>query len=223
MGRSVTERLLLKFAPPAAAGVIRLLSGSLRIDWLGLENLQDFWDKKSNVILAFWHDQLLLMAQGYRGPGARILISPSTDGELIARTMACFGHQAIRGSSSRDGSKALMGLVRMAREPFDLVITPDGPKGPRHEVKGGVAQLARLTGRPVIPMTFCCSRGHRFASWDRFLLPYPFGRGVFSFGDAVVYESGEDMELFRQRIQTAMDENLRRAQAHLEGCGVSAV
>jgi len=223
MARSLSDRLLLKFAPPLAAGVIRSLSRSLRIDWLGLEDLQAVWQQGENVILAFWHDQLLLMAQGYPGQGARILISPSTDGELIARTMACFGHQAVRGSSSRDGGKALMGLVRMAREPFDLVITPDGPKGPPHEVKGGVAQLARLTGRPVVPMTFCCSRGHRFASWDRFLLPFPFCRGVFSFGNAVRHESGEDMDVFRQRIQAAMDENLRRAQAHLEGCGVSAV
>jgi lysophospholipid acyltransferase (LPLAT)-like uncharacterized protein len=86
-----------------------------------------------------------------------------------------------------------------------------------------VAQLARLTGRPVIPMAFACSRGHRFASWDRFLLPYPFSRGVFSFGVPLRYEAGEAPAAFQARLQLAMEDNDRRAQTHLEMQGVSAV
>ena len=103
------------------------------------------------------------------------------------------------------------------------MITPDGPKGPRHEVKEGVVQLARITGRPVIPMAFPCSRGHRFASWDRFILPYPFGRGVYSFGEPLTWAEGEEPEAFRARLQEAMEANVRRARARLETHGVSAV
>jgi hypothetical protein len=163
------------------------------------------------------------MVQGYRGPGARILISASKDGELIARTMRCFGQGAVRGSSTRGGRSAFKAMMALADEPFDLVITPDGPKGPRHQIKPGVVQLARLTGRPVIPMAFVCSRGHRFASWDRFLLPYPFSRGVYAFGEPVVYRKGEDAEGFRARLQHAMDKNVLRARSRLEKPGVSAV
>jgi lysophospholipid acyltransferase (LPLAT)-like uncharacterized protein len=72
-------------------------------------------------------------------------------------------------------------------------------------------------------MAFACSRGHRFSSWDRFLLPYPFSRGVYAFGEPVVYRKGEDAEEFRARLQQAMEENVRRAQARLEKSGVSAV
>lgn len=223
MKRALSERLLLTLAPSLAAGVIRLLRALMRIEFVGEEIPRAFWQRGEHVLLAFWHDQLLLMVKGYRGPGARILISASKDGELIARTMACFGQGAVRGSSTRGGRAAFRELLELAREPYDLVITPDGPKGPRHQVKEGLVQLARLTDRPVIPMAFACSRGHRFASWDRFLLPYPFCRGVFAFGTALHYEKGEPAEKFQVRLQRAMEENEARARAHLEECGVSAV
>jgi lysophospholipid acyltransferase (LPLAT)-like uncharacterized protein len=164
-----------------------------------------------------------MMVSGYQGPGAKILISASVDGEIIARTMARFGQGAVRGSSSRGGRGAFRELLQLSREPFDLVFTPDGPKGPRHTVKEGVLQLARLSGRPVIPMAFACSRGHRLPSWDRFLFPFPFGRGVFSFGPPVFYDATETPVDFQARMQQAMEENENRARARLEAHGVSAV
>jgi lysophospholipid acyltransferase (LPLAT)-like uncharacterized protein len=181
------------------------------------------WQNNETVIIAFWHDQLLLMVQGYRGPGAKILISASKDGELIARTMHHFGQGAVRGSSNRGGRQAFKALLELAREPVDLVITPDGPKGPRHEVKEGVVQLARISGRPVIPMAFAASRGFRFASWDRFLLPYPWSRGIYSFGAPLVFAKDEKPDSFRLRLQAALEDNDRRARARLEDYGVSAV
>jgi len=223
MNRTFGDRILLAVAPFLAAWLIRLLRLLMRVEFLGEEGPRAFWARQEHVILAFWHDQLLLMVTGYRGPGARILISASKDGELIARTMHYFGQGAVRGSSTRGGRAAFKAMLELSREPYDLVFTPDGPKGPRHTIKEGVVQLARLTGRPVIPMAFACSRGHRFASWDRFLLPFPFNRGVFSFGPAVHYDAQEDPADFQARLQQAMEENDRRARARLEELGVSAV
>ncbi len=223
MIKRLGDWLLLNWVPWLAAVIIRLLKRSMRVDFIGEEHPQTFWDNGDAVILAFWHDQLLLMVQGYRGPGAKILISASKDGELIAKTMKHFGQDAVRGSSSRGGRKAFRALLELARQPVDLVITPDGPKGPRHQVKEGIVQLARISGRPVIPMAFVCSRGHRFASWDRFLLPYPFGRGVYSFGAPLVYEQGEGSDRFQARMEVAMAENIQRARERLEEFGVSAV
>lgn len=217
------KRLLLALAPPLAAGLIRLLRRLLRVEVLGAETVDGFCARGEHVILSFWHDQLLLMVTGYRGAGARILISPSQDGELIARTMGYFGQGAVRGSSSRGGRAAFKELLHLAAEPYDLVFTPDGPKGPRHQLKPGVAQLARLSGRPVIPMAFACSRGHRFASWDRFLLPYPFARGVFAFGEPLYCAKGDDPEAFAQQLQAAMKATNQRARQCLEDRGVSAV
>jgi lysophospholipid acyltransferase (LPLAT)-like uncharacterized protein len=223
MMSSIGDRFLLAVAPLLAAGVIRLLRALMRIEFVGEKEPRSYWEREEHVILAFWHDQLLLMVTGYRGPGAKILISASKDGELIARTMRYFGQGAVRGSSTRGGRAAFKELLALAKEPFDLVFTPDGPKGPRHTIKEGVVQLARLTGRPVIPMAFVCSRGHRFASWDRFLLPFPFSRGVFSFGPPVHYNAGEAPGEFQARLQRAMEDNDQRARAYLEAQGVSAV
>jgi lysophospholipid acyltransferase (LPLAT)-like uncharacterized protein len=137
--------------------------------------------------------------------------------------MRFFGQDAVRGSSSRGGRAAFKELLKLADEKVDLVVTPDGPKGPRHQLKDGVVQLARLTGRPVVPMAFVCSAGHRFRSWDRFLLPRPFGRGVYSFGEPVFYSRDEGAEVFRERLREAMRENQLKAENRLEEYGASAV
>jgi len=217
------DPILLAVAPPLASLLIRLLYLLNRIDFVGEEHPKSFWQKGEQVVLSFWHDQLLLMVLGYRGPKANILISSSKDGELIARVMKCFGQEAVRGSSSKGGKAAFKSLVALGRKSVDLVITPDGPRGPRHELKEGVVQLARLTGRPVVPMAFACSKGHRFSSWDRFLLPYPFGRGVYAFGEPLFFDKAEGAERFRRRLEEAMELNQERARQHLEAFGVSAV
>lgn len=219
----LADRILVALAPPLASLIIRTLHLFIRCEVIGRERLTDQWQQGKNVIISFWHDQILMMVLGYPGKGARILISASKDGELIARVMRYFGQDAVRGSSNRGGREAFKNLLKVAREPIDLVITPDGPKGPRHQIKDGVIQLARLSGRPVVPMAFVCSRGHRFASWDRFLLPYPFSRGVYSFGEALFHRQGESPEAFRERIAQAMNDNQAAAEKYLEAQGATAV
>ncbi|MBK9308925.1 MAG: DUF374 domain-containing protein [Nitrospira sp.] len=111
-----------------------------------------------NVIIAFWHAQQLMIPFGYRGPGAHALISRHGDGEIIARIIARFGHAAVRGSSTRGGAGALRALIKLGRSGRDVVVTPDGPKGPRHVAKLGVIHLAKATGLPIIPLAFACSK-----------------------------------------------------------------
>jgi len=217
------DRLLLRVGPWLAARVIRLVHAGLHIETLGEAPLQQLWTNGRQVILAFWHDQLFLMVKGYRGPGAQVMISASKDGELIARTMGYFNIGAVRGSSTRGGRAAFREMLDLARQPVDLVITPDGPKGPRHQVKEGIVQLARLSGRPVVPMAFACSRGVRFRSWDRFLLPLPPGRGVFAFGPPLYYAADDTAESYRLRLQQEMLDNEHRACERLRDHDLSAV
>lgn len=220
---SLADKLLLRTAPWLAAKIMTWIHRRLQPAVIGDCPLRGLWQNGERVILSFWHDQLFLMVKGYRGPAAKVLISASRDGELIARTMSYFEVGAVRGSSNRGGRAAFRELVALSREDCDLVLTPDGPKGPRHQVKSGVSELARLSGRPVVPMAFACSRGYRFASWDRFLLPYPMGQAVYSFGTPLYYAQGESQEAFRQRVQEAMDANNRSAQDHLKHHDLSAV
>ncbi|MDD2556834.1 MAG: lysophospholipid acyltransferase family protein [Desulfuromonas sp.] len=220
--KSASEYLLIHLVPPLAVVCIHVIYLCSKREIVVDGQVQEMWQRKEKMILSFWHDQLLLMARAYKFK-AQILISASQDGELIARAMAYMGQKAVRGSSSKGGSSAFKQLLRLTREPYDLVITPDGPRGPRHEIKEGVVHLARLSKRGVVPMSMACSRGHRFASWDRFLLPYPFGRLVFIYGPPLYYDTNETSAHFHQRLSAAMDATAQQARDYLENHGLSAV
>jgi lysophospholipid acyltransferase (LPLAT)-like uncharacterized protein len=223
MKKRITDWLLLNVVPFSASLIIRVLYRLNRIEHFGGEHLQACRRQNKGVIYVFWHDQLLLMVKSVSSHGAKILISSSKDGEIIARTMSYFGHEAVRGSSTRGGKTALKEMLKLAKGSADLAITPDGPKGPRHQVKPGVVQLARLSGRTILPIAFACSRGRRFNSWDRFLLPFPFGRGAFVIGEPLKYDHREDPEHFRRRLTEAMAETCQQAREYIEGYGLSAV
>lgn len=217
------ERSMIAILPAVAAFLMRFIHKLSRCEILGEDAVHALRRDRGGVILGFWHEQLFLMILGYHGPGGRVLISGSRDGELIARTMTYFGMGSVRGSSRRGGRAAFRELVQLGKEPLDLIITPDGPKGPRREIKDGLVELARITNRPVVPMCFVGSRGHRFSSWDRFFLPYPFGRGVYAYGDAIHYLPGETSESFKARILAGMNANEAKAIARLESYGLRAL
>jgi lysophospholipid acyltransferase (LPLAT)-like uncharacterized protein len=163
--------LKLSLFPPVGAAVIRALGRSMRIETRGHEQVDALYQGGKRVIIAFWHARQLMMPLTYRGTLAHILISRHQDGEIIARIVERFGFQAVRGSSTRGGVEALRELIRLGRSGVDLVVTPDGPKGPAQVAKMGVIQLARAAGLPIVPLAFGCSKkkplGAGIASWSR--------------------------------------------------------
>jgi lysophospholipid acyltransferase (LPLAT)-like uncharacterized protein len=144
--------------PPLAAALIRGVSRTMRFETRGHEAIDALYREGRNVILAFWHAQQLMAPFGYRGMGLHVLISRHGDGEIIARIIARFGYQAVRGSSTRGGAGALRALIKVGLSGHDVAVTPDGPKGPRHVAKLGVVQLAKATGLPIVPAAFACSK-----------------------------------------------------------------
>lgn len=159
------------------------------------------------VILAFWHGRLLMIPVAYRRAGRRrvhVLISEHGDGELIARTIGHFGFDTVRGSSRRGALKAMRALIRKVRDGGDFAFTPDGPRGPAFQAQPGVIDLARRTGYPILPITFSTRGGKQFASWDRFLLPRPFTRGVFCWGEPHWVGPETDSETARAALEAAM-------------------
>jgi lysophospholipid acyltransferase (LPLAT)-like uncharacterized protein len=163
--------LKLSVLPPIGAAVIRGLGRSMQMDSQGHEQVDALYRQGRHIILAFWHAQQLMVPTGYRGTGANVLISQHQDGEIIARIISRFGHRAVRGSSTRGGALALRELIRLGRSGADLVVTPDGPKGPRQVAKLGVVQLAKATGLPIVPLAFSCSKKNSsragIGSWSR--------------------------------------------------------
>ena len=169
--KRIEKWLKLSALPPIGASVIRALGRSMRLDSQGYEQVDALYRQGRHIILAFWHAQQLMVPTGYRGTGANVLISQHQDGEIIARIISRFGHRAVRGSSTRGGALALRELIRLGRSGADLVVTPDGPKGPRQVAKLGVVQLAKATGLPIVPLAFSCSKKNSsqagIGSWSR--------------------------------------------------------
>jgi lysophospholipid acyltransferase (LPLAT)-like uncharacterized protein len=202
------------FLPGLVYLVVRLIYATMRVRIIGGEIPQALHDKGIGIINVFWHARLLMVPFAYTGKKVHVLISSHGDGKIIANVMKKFGFGIVYGSSSKEGKKAYREMVKLARSDRDLAITPDGPRGPAETVKPGVANLAWLTGRPVVPLAYSGSRVKRFSSWDRFLVPYPFSRGVIVWGDPVYRRDGEDPETFRQRIERALKEITAKADGY---------
>jgi lysophospholipid acyltransferase (LPLAT)-like uncharacterized protein len=184
--KRVENWLKLSVLPPIGAWVIRGLGWSMRMDSQGHEQVDALYRQGQHIIIAFWHAQQLMAPMGYRGTEANVLISQHQDGEIIARIIARFGLWAVRGSSTRGGAFALRELIRLGRSGADLVVTPDGPKGPRQVVKLGVVQLAKATGLPIVPVAFSCSKKNSLragiGSWSRIHGPEASICGVPPYG-----------------------------------------
>jgi lysophospholipid acyltransferase (LPLAT)-like uncharacterized protein len=151
-------------------------------------------------------------------PPSVVAVSRSRDGEWTARLFARLQVDAVRGSSSRGGASALRALVRAGRGGRDLAITPDGPQGPAEVVQAGAVWLARLTGRPLLPVAFACRPCLRVGSWDRMIVPLPLARGVFEYGELLWVDrdaAPEAVEAARLELQRRIAAASERAAQRL--------
>ena len=190
--------------PALAYTVIRALFATLRVRLVNAENARSFHDRGEGIIQVMWHSRLCISPCAYQGNKGHILISSHGDGEIIARVTALFGFEHIRGSSSKGADRALKQMLKLARRNEDLIVTPDGPRGPAEVVKPGVAQIARLTGLAVVPFAIAASSCIRLKSWDRFMIPLPFSRCYFVWGDSIRCEADEEVEQFRLRVEEVL-------------------
>ncbi len=142
---------------------------------VGAEKVDGFIREQTPIIIAFWHGRQLLMPLAYRGKTGTILISQHRDGEIIARIMRNFGFGVIRGSTTRGGFRAVREILRAAKQRRDLIVTPDGPRGPACRVQPGVIFLAKTTGFPIVPLTFACSKKKSCRAGIAFKFPTPVG------------------------------------------------
>ena len=171
------QRLLLAIAPRIASALLHLLGSTLRWQTAyapGARPADAF--PADPAVYVFWHRCLLLAAWRYRNLGIRILISPSFDGELIARLVERLGFVPIRGSSSRGGAAALLTATRNRRQGHKVAITADGPRGPVYIAKDGAAAIARRSDSTASCFHLHPESAWTLKSWDNFLIPRPFSR-----------------------------------------------
>jgi lysophospholipid acyltransferase (LPLAT)-like uncharacterized protein len=164
-----------------------------------------------NYIAALWHNRLLLISfvlkKFFPDRAGAGLISASRDGDLIADATQRFGFDVVRGSSSRMGASALLELSEILASGRDVLLTPDGPRGPAYELGQGIIFLAQKTGAPVVPINMEYSSCWRLKNWDRFIIPRPFSKVRVILGQPHQIKStstDEEFESERLRLQNAM-------------------
>ncbi len=188
-----------------AARHIRVVGFTTRWQTANGEAAQAAWNGEKPVIVAFWHNRLLLMPHCWRSTRPfNMLISSHPDGQLIARTVARFGIGTVAGSSRRGGREALRGLVRKLQAGESIGITPDGPRGPRMRAQDGVIALARLTGIPILPAAAAVSRRVVLNTWDRLVVSLPFSRGAMVWGNPIAVPRDADdaaLEALRRQVE----------------------
>jgi lysophospholipid acyltransferase (LPLAT)-like uncharacterized protein len=194
----------LKAAPPVGAAYLRFVNLTGRYRVTGEEHLQWIRREHGQALWVVWHNRLLgaIAMHGNENIGA--VISKSKDGELIARAVERLGYTPLRGSTSRGQTGALKGLLRHVSKGFDVVVTPDGPRGPRYRVQPGAAWIAMKTGFPILPVGVGASPKVVFKSWDRFQLPLPFGRVSVVYGKPLLFGKDEPVEEVREKIAAAL-------------------
>lgn len=163
---------------------------------------------RDRVVFALWHDELFAPSYLHRKEGIIALVSASRDGEFLAQILERMGYNISRGSSTRSGVRALKGTIDLMEQlDKDAVVTVDGPKGPRHQVKDGVLYLAYKSGAWIVPVRVSSSMVKRFKkAWDRFQLPLPGARCRVIYGIPYKVQKLRSATIpeERQRLQDAL-------------------
>jgi lysophospholipid acyltransferase (LPLAT)-like uncharacterized protein len=198
--------------PAVSAALSWLAARYIRLVWITgrwqVENI-DIADRMiadgTPFIACFWHGRMLMIPNAWKySARMSILISHHRDGIFISRTLAHLGIGTIAGSSSRGGAGALVSMVRALKRGEYMGITPDGPRGPRMRATPGAATAARLSGAVLLPVSYSATRRRVLGSWDRFVVPLPFSRGIIRVGAPIEVPRDTDdagLEAVRQKLE----------------------
>ena len=215
--KPLKKKLVSGLGPWLAYWAIKILGQTMQFEEINPEIPRRFWKKGVPAIGAFWHGRLLMMPVVYKGKKLSFLVSPHRDGQVVGKALRRFGFHAILGSTTRKGFSGFKQMVKAHGS--DIAIVPDGPRGPRRRVQIGVIELAKLTGRAVVPLTFSASKRKIFNTWDQFLLPYPFSKGVFIWGKPIYVEQNRNrvyLEEVKTLLEKRLDELTERADHYFD-------
>ena len=195
---------------PLLYGIIYLWCLTIRSHRLNREREDYVRQLPDKYILTLWHGRIFYLFYYLRNrPDFHLLISPSADGDLLARLAQLMGYSVIRGSSYKKAVSSARSLIKVLRRNQRIIIIADGSRGPRCKAQPGSLLIGGITGAPVIPMTFGSNRNITFNSWDRFLLPLPFSRCTINFGDPLVIgrkESENKIQDKQKQLENALNQ-----------------
>jgi lysophospholipid acyltransferase (LPLAT)-like uncharacterized protein len=218
---TLRQRIILRIIIGLGSWIVRLIGRTLRVSISYEAGAQQTMDQRP-LIGSFWHSCIIPATYICRDLGVRVMSSNSYDGEYMGRIIHKFGFVAVKGSSSRNAVRALLGLRRALGEGWTVAFTLDGPRGPHHKVKPGPVALARSSGVPLTMFHAAVDKAWVLNSWDRMMIPRPFSRVLLRFGKLIPVPadaSDEDVERYTAELQAALDRVCEFSEAHVSEVG----
>lgn len=162
--------------PPLGALLMRLLYMTYKFEYNILGKLP-----QRNCVFVGWHGELFVNPLVYRkfrkNYKTYAVISHHFDGELIAKTFWLAGKiDALRGSSRKGAKAVLVQAIKQIQKGDDIILTPDGPRGPRHSFQPGALAIAKRAEGNLVIITMKADKFWQFQSWDKFVIPKPFSK-----------------------------------------------
>jgi len=194
---------------------------TLRITKVGSRSFDELRAAGKNYVVVFWHGSMLVGWFLHRPMGIEkisALVSQSHDGEFLATVLERWGYTLIRGSSHIGGKEAMQLMIQSIADGSSLAITPDGPRGPRHEMKMGAVRAAQQTSAPLVLAGIALERKKFLHSWDKFEVPLPLSRAAVVYSEPIIVPkelNGQSLDEFKMNMQRQLNELTARAEEHL--------
>jgi lysophospholipid acyltransferase (LPLAT)-like uncharacterized protein len=170
---------------------IRALASSWRVRTIHEERWRRLYRAGRPHVFLLWHEALLPLLWQHRRQDIAIVVSEAREGQYLSDFASLLGYRSLSGSSTRGGARALLGAVRELQSGHAVAFTPDGPRGPRRELKPGVVKAAQRGGAPIVPLHAEADRAWRLHSWDRLIIPKPLARVWITYGQPFEVAPGE--------------------------------
>jgi len=204
--------------PPLAFALIYLISLTLKVVEIGRDIREKVETGQEPIICAFWHGRMFYYPYAfYKSPiRPSVLVSPSGDGEVIARVLKLFRFGLVRGSSYKKSVTALRRMVKVVKGGSSVVLIADGSRGPLYKFQPGAPILAKLTGRPVVLTSTSYSRYWTINSWDKMIIPKPFSTVALIYDHPVFVPSDCGDECL-ERTRKELEDRLRSITDQADG------
>ena len=196
--------------------ITSLISRSIRWEYLVQNEKSNIFNSNKEYIFCCWHNKLFLGPHLLpRNRVINALQSSHSDGMVTSLAFKYLGMNVILGSSKKGGMQAFRKMVKCIKSGESVAITPDGPKGPKEKVKEGIIKLAQITETSIIPLVWTTNKFKLINSWDNFVLPYPFSKGVYSFGKPI-YVKKQINEYELETARKNLENEIKRLTKEVE-------
>ncbi len=215
--KRIRRRLGTLLIPALGSRLMTWLHRTCRWTFVGREPLTEIIGAGQAFVCPTWHFNLVSVLYHFRGVPSVVMVSRSSDGEMIARMVARWNYVTVRGSRHKGGMDAAKDMIRLVRSGLAAGIVADGSQGPARKAQKGAVFVARASGAAVVPAIVVARRKITLPTWDRMQIPLPFTRMVMYFGEPfkVPHETdGAGLEVYRAKVEQVLNELCRKAENH---------